>query len=154
MNIPKAVLAGAALAFHCAMGAAAGTGPLTVTDPWVRATVPGQKVAAAYMSLTASSRVALVAAKSPAARKAELHSMTMEAGVMKMRQVARLDVMPGKPLVLAPGGYHLMLVDVARELKAGEKVSIVLTVEDDKGARRDINVDAPVREAAAQPHKH
>lgn len=150
----KAILA-AAIWLHCASAAAAGTEPLSITDPWVRATVPGQKVAAAYMSLTASSRVALVAAKSPAARKAEIHSMTMEAGVMKMRQVARLDVVPGKPLVLAPGGYHLMLVDVVRELKAGEKVSLAVTVEDEKGVRRDVNVEAPVREAAAQPqHKH
>src|SRR5256885_8123754 len=63
---------------------------------WVRGTVPGQTTAGAYMELTSDRRARLLGAESPAAGSAEIHEMTMEGNVMRMRPVARLDLPPGK----------------------------------------------------------
>jgi periplasmic copper chaperone A len=105
---------------------------VTVSKPWVRATVPGQKVAAAA---------------SPAAKTAEIHEMNMDNGVMKMREWPRLELPAGKTVVLKPGGYHIMLVDIAKPLKAGDSVPITLTVESADKRRSTIEINAEVRDA-------
>ncbi len=136
------------LAF-AAFGVAFGSEPITVRDAWVRATVPGQKVAGAYMDLTSAQSVALVAAATSAAQKAELHTMAMEAGVMKMRPVAKIELPARQTVSLKPGGLHVMLIGVKHELKAGERVPLTLTVQDAKGARSTLEVEAAVRDTAS-----
>ena len=64
----------------------------SVSNPWVRATVPGQEIAGAYFDITAKVPAALIAAASPVAARAELHAMTLDGGVMKMRPLAKLDL--------------------------------------------------------------
>ncbi|MEK7876115.1 MAG: copper chaperone PCu(A)C [Pseudomonadota bacterium] len=149
--------------FACAVATAFLIGPrapalatdaISVSKPWVRATVAGQSVAGAYMDITAWSNAALVGAASPVAAKAELHTISMDGGVMKMRPLDKLDLPAGKTVNLKPGGYHVMLIDVRRELKAGERVPITLTVQDPHGARSTLKVDAEVRAAAAGGHMH
>lgn len=126
----------------------------SVSKPWVRATVPGQSVAGAYMDITAKGNAALVGVASPVAAKAELHTMTMDGGVMKMRPLDKLDLPAGKTVNLKPGGHHVMLVDIRRELKAGERVPLTLTVQDAHGARSTLKVDAEVRAAAGDHALH
>jgi len=87
-----------------------------VVDPWVRSTVAGQTVAGAFMKLESPVAESLVGASSPAAARVELHRTIMEGTVAKMRPVARIDLAPGKPVELKPGGYHIMLVDIAKPL--------------------------------------
>jgi hypothetical protein len=146
-----------ALAFLLAAAAAQAAEPVTVTDPWVRATAPGQKVAGAYMELTSPGGGALVAAASPVAGVVELHTMKMEDGVMKMRAVARIELPAGQPVTLAPGGYHVMLMNLKQELRPGDTVPITLTVEGRDQAKSSVVVKAQVREAQAgaghPPHK-
>jgi copper(I)-binding protein len=125
---------------------------VSVSNPWVRATVPGQSVAGAYMDIAATASAALVAVESPVAGKAELHTMTMDGGVMKMRALGRLDLPANKTVNLKPGGYHVMLIDIKRELKAGERVPLTLTLQDQKGGKSTLQVDAEVRAAAAGGH--
>lgn len=140
-----------------AAAAAAAADPVTVSDPWVRATAPGQKVAGAYMELTSPAGGALVAAASPVAGVVELHTMKVEDGVMKMRAVPRIELPAGQAVKLAPGGYHIMLMDLKRELKPGDGVPIVLTVEGRDQTRTNVEVRAQVREVGAgaeHPHKH
>jgi periplasmic copper chaperone A len=119
---------------------------VTVSKPWVRATVPGQKVAAAYMEIRSSENAALVGAASPAAKTAEVHEMSMDNGVMKMRETPRLELPAGKTVALKPGGYHVMLTDIVKPLKAGDTVPITLTVETPDKQRKTVKVKAEVRE--------
>jgi copper(I)-binding protein len=133
-------------------GAALAADAVSVSNPWVRATVPGQSVAGAYMDITAKARTALVAVESPVAGKAELHTMTMDGGVMKMRPLEKLQLPANKTVNLKPGGYHVMLIDIKRELKAGERVPLTLTLQDQKGGKSTLQLDAEVRAAAAGGH--
>lgn len=136
----------ALIAAGCA--GAARAQPVTVKDAWVRAPAPGQKVAAAYMELEGRTHSVLTGVASAAAARAELHSTSMEEGVMRMRPVARLALPAGSTVKLAPGGLHIMLVDLRRPLRPGDKVPLTLTVERAEAASRSIfTVEAVVREA-------
>ncbi len=94
----------------------------TVQDAWVRATVPQQKATGAFMKITAARPMKLVGVKSPAAPVAEIHEMRLQDNVMKMRPVDKLDLPAGQAVELKPGGYHVMLMDLAKPVKAGDTV--------------------------------
>jgi hypothetical protein len=130
--------------------------PAGVKDAWVRVPAPGQKVAGAYMEITGRTSLWLMAVASPVAARAELHSTTMEDGVMKMRPIEKLELPGGRAVRLAPGGLHIMLIDLKQALKPGDKVPITLTVvRDDLTSRAHFTVQAEVREAAAaKGHQH
>ena len=129
-----------------------------VTDAWVRATVPGQKTASAYLELTSDRDAALVAAGSPAARSVELHSMSMHEGVMRMRALPRIELPAGKAVKLSPGGLHIMLIDLKQPLKAGDTVTLNLSVQEtgpSKGmSLTTLEIQAPVRSLAGADHRH
>jgi copper(I)-binding protein len=132
-----------------------------VTDPWVRATVPAQKSAGAFMSVQSSANVRLVGVSTPAAGRAELHEMAMENNTMRMRQVDGIDLPAGKPVNLASGGYHVMFFDLKRQLKEGETVPVTLVVVDGAKKRSSVTVEAQVRpltyvapKAAEHMHGH
>lgn len=126
---------------------------LEIKSPWVRGTVAGQKATGAFMELSSPSGAAIVGASSPVAGVTEVHEMKMDGGVMKMRAVQRLDIAAGKPVSLAPGGYHVMLMDLAQPLKEGEKVTLTLTFADKAGKKTTQDVTAVVRPLAGG-HKH
>ena len=75
---------------------------VSVTDPWVRATVPQQKATGAFMQLKADQSMRLVAGKSPVAGVVEIHEMAMDNGVMKMRQIPGIEIPAGQTLALKP----------------------------------------------------
>jgi len=148
--LPVLVLCAAAM--HAAPAPAQ---PVTVKDAWVRAPAPGQKVAAAYMELTSRGNMALIGVASPAAARAELHSTTVEQGVMKMRPVDKIELPAGKAVKLAPGGLHAMLVDLKQPLKTGDKVPLTLTVQRPDAASRSVfTVQAVVRDGPAEKSHH
>lgn len=118
---------------------------VNVTAPWVRATVPAQQSTGAYMHLVAPAGGRLVGVKSPIAAQVELHQMEMSGEMMKMRQVDGIDLPAGKGVNLASGGYHIMLVGLKRQLKAGEAVEITLLVEGKDKKREDVTVKVPVK---------
>jgi periplasmic copper chaperone A len=101
-----------------------------VSGVWARATAPGQKVAGVFLEITASADARLVGARTPAASVAELHFMSMEGGVMRMREVEQIDLPQGATISLKPGGYHVMLFDLKRPLRPGESIPLTLTVLD------------------------
>ena len=121
---------------------------VATTNAWVRATVPGQSVAGAYLDITASAPTSLIAVESSVAGKGELHLMSMDGGVMKMRPVGKIELPANQAVNLKPGGYHVMLMDIKRELKAGERVPLKLTLQDSRGVTSTLEVDAEVRAAA------
>ena len=118
---------------------------VTVDTAWVRATVAQQKATGAFMTLTAARDSKLVAASSPVAGAVEVHEMKMDGDVMRMRQLPALTLPAGRPVTLSPGGYHLMLLELKRPLKDGDKVPLTLEIEDAHQVRSKIVVEAPVR---------
>jgi copper(I)-binding protein len=129
--------------------AASAHGQVEARAAWVRGTVLGQTTAGAYMELTSDRRASLLGAESPAAGSAEIHEMKMEGNVMRMRAVSRLELPPGRTVELKPGGYHMMLVDLKRQLKKGDLVPIRLKVELSDKTIKTIQVVAEVRELAS-----
>src|ERR1700730_15683980 len=83
---------------------------LDVANAWSRAT-PGKRANdAAYVTITSPTADRLAAASTPVAKKAELHTMSMQGMVMKMRPITGLDIPAGQPVTLKPGGEHIMLM--------------------------------------------
>ena len=120
--------------FAFASGAAAGefgVGDLVVEQPWARATPGKGKTGAAYLTLSNHGATAdrLLAVATPIAKRAELHGHMMDAGVMKMRPVTAIEVAPGTPTVLQPGGLHVMLMGLRAPLKEGDRFPLTLTFE-------------------------
>jgi hypothetical protein len=102
-----------------------------------------QAVSAAYMVLVNNSANAdaIVKAESDVAKTVELHNVIMENNVMQMRQVEAIEVPANGQVELKPGGFHVMLIGLTRDLKEGEEVVIKLTTRSGK----TIEVKAPVR---------
>ncbi len=107
--------------------AQAQTSGVHAEQPWARATAPQQKVGAAYVTLTSPADDRLMSASSPVAGRAEVHEMTMEGNVMRMREQTDGIALPaGKAVTLAPGGYHIMLTDLHKPLVAGQVIALQL----------------------------
>jgi periplasmic copper chaperone A len=126
--------------------AASAAAQVTVDQPWVRATAPGQPVAAAYLKIKSAQAAALVAVRTPVTARAGIHEMKMEGGVMKMRPVARIELPAGKTVELEPGGYHLMLMNIAKPLRPGETVPMTLVIEGPDKKRTEVKINAEVRD--------
>jgi len=126
---------------------------VSVADPWVRGTVAPQKATGAFMKLTSPTDAALIAASSPAAKQVEIHEMAMVNNVMRMRPVAELALPAGKEVALKPGGYHVMLMGIERQLKQGDVVPITLTIRGKDGKTQTVEVKAPVRDLTASAPK-
>ena len=117
-----------------------------VKDPWVRGTVAQQKATGLFAQITSTAGGKLVSASSPVAGIVEIHEMAMDGNVMKMRALpAGLDLPAGKAVDLKPGGYHVMLMDLKKELKAGDTVPVTLVIEGADKKRETVEVQAPVR---------
>jgi copper(I)-binding protein len=120
-----------------------------VKNAWVRSTVPAQTASGAFMEITSREAAQLVGVSTPAASSAEMHEMHMEGDVMKMRAVEKLALPAGKPVVLGPGGYHLMLLGLKHPLTRGSRVPLTLQIESAGGKRSTVGVSAEVRDATA-----
>lgn len=119
---------------------------IKVENAWMRATAPGQAVAGAFMEITCPVNAKLVGATSPAAGKLELHTMSMDNGVMEMRQVPAIDLPKGKTIKLAPGGLHVMLFDLKQPMKQGTTIPVTLDIVNADKQHENIKVDVTVRD--------
>lgn len=128
---------------------------VTVKDAWIRGIAPGQHATGAFMQLASPADTTLVAVTSPIAKVGEIHTMTMDNGVMRMRALPSLPVPAGKAVELKPGGYHVMLLDLTGPLADGAQVPLTLTFSDASGKRSTQTVNAVVRPlAGGPPTKH
>jgi copper(I)-binding protein len=147
------------LAAFLAAFSAVAIAQITVTDPWIRATVPQQRATGAFMVLKSAADVRIVEARSPVAGIVEIHEMKMEGDVMKMRPIPALDVPAGRAVELKPGGYHVMLMDLKGQIKPDDKVPLTLVVEGRDRTREILEVTAVARSPQAatpkspSPHK-
>lgn len=103
-------------------------GEVTVTGAWIRATAPGQDSASVSLNITSKQDGSLVGVKSPEAEHAQIHTMDHADGMMRMREVDALPLQANQETRLGHGD-HLMLVGLKRPLKAGDSVSLQLTIE-------------------------
>jgi copper(I)-binding protein len=117
---------------------------VTITNAWVRGTVPAQTSTGAYMTLKSTEDVKVVAASSPAAKVVEIHEMSMNGTTMEMRAVPALPLPAGKVVEMKSGGYHVMLMGLAKPLGKDDVVPITFTVEDKGGKRTTVEVKAMV----------
>ncbi len=135
-------------------------GDIAIAHPHARATVPGQPAAAAYIGLDNAGKAGdkLVGASSPVAKSVEIHTMSMDNNVMRMREVKAIELAPGAKISMKPGdGYHLMLLGLTKELKAGDKFPMTLVFEKFGPLEVSVSVDAPkpkAEAAAAMPAEH
>jgi copper(I)-binding protein len=107
-------------------------GDLVITQPWSRATPGGAKIAGGFLTIENKGAAPdrLISGAGDIAGKVEIHEMAMNNGVMTMRPLDKgLVIEPGKTVKLAPGGYHLMLMDLKQPFKQGDKVPVTLEFE-------------------------
>ena len=102
-----------------------------IDKPWIRASAPGQKIAAGYMTVRnkAAQSDRLVGASSPMAAKVETHVNVKDGDIQRMREVKGYEIPANGAFELKPGGAHLMFVDIKRPFKEGEKILAVLKFE-------------------------
>lgn len=113
-----------------AIGAEYRLGALRISQVHARATAPGQSSAAVYLTIDNSGAVAdeLLSVKTPVATTANLHSMSMNGNVMKMREVERIAVAPAAKTSMSAGhGYHIMLTGLRSPLVAAQTIPLELT---------------------------
>ncbi len=121
-----------ALAALCAPPVAAHehrAGSLAITHPWTKQTAPGQSVGGGFMTIANNGANAdqLTGGSTPFAERVEIHTMSMDGGVMRMRPLREGLAIPAHGSVaLAPGGYHIMLVGLKKPLALGSQVPLTL----------------------------
>ncbi len=137
---------------------AASAADIEVKSAWVRGTVSAQTMSGAFMEIISKGGATLVGASTPVAEDVEVHEMKLEGGVMKMRAAPRLVLPAGKTVVLKPGGYHIMLMGLKQQLKAGDVVPITLKLESAKREIETVTLSAEVRaltaSSGASSHDH
>ena len=123
------------------------TKDVLIRDGWVQEVPPSQKITAAYLTIEnrSGADISLQAAKSEVAQVVELHKMELTDGMMKMRKVETIDIAAGGTVELKPGGYHLMVIGLKKELKEGDMISITLQFSHD--IRKTITIPVKPRSA-------
>ncbi|MBB2972086.1 DUF1775 domain-containing protein [Mesorhizobium sp. RMAD-H1] len=135
--------------------AAVKAGSIDISGPFLRAMVPGAKVGGGFVTLENEGKDAdrLVGASSPAARRVEIHEMTMENDVMRMRQLKDgIEVPAGGKVELKPGGLHLMFMDVAKPFREGDTVPV--TLEFEKSGKVEVMFKVGAAGASSTEHQH
>jgi periplasmic copper chaperone A len=121
-------------------------GSIEVDNPWSRATPKGAKVAAGYLVIknNGTDPDRLVGGTSPAAGKVEVHEMSMDKGVMKMRPVSGgLEIKPGETVELKPSSFHLMMFDLKQQIENGKPFKASLNFEKAGPVEVEFTVVAP-----------
>ncbi|MEZ6022823.1 MAG: copper chaperone PCu(A)C [Hyphomonadaceae bacterium] len=125
---------------------------LTLSGPWAAPTPNGVDVSAGYVTIRNGTAEAdtLIAVSTPRATRSEIHQMSMDGGVMRMRAMERLEVPAGGEVALAPGGMHLMFFGVSEPFVQGETIPVTLTFEH----AGDVDLQMQVRAGATHGNGH
>ncbi len=147
MNIKLAAMTAVLLGLASAASAHDySVGELHIGHPYALVTPPGAKAGGAYLSIDNKGKAAdkLLRASTARAGSVELHTMSMDGNVMRMRMVPAIDVAPGATVKLAPGGLHVMLQDLKQPLRKGDKFLMTLVFQ----RAGEVKVDIVVQDAA------
>ena len=150
----KSILLAAAFALivNSAFAAEYKAGSIQIKDPWARATPKGSEVGGGYMTLTntGSEPDRLIGGSNAVAGKFEIHEMSMDDGVMKMRMMPKgIEIKPGQTVELKPGSYHLMFIGLKQAFEQGKRVKGTLQFE--KGGT--VEVEYAVEAIGGTPRK-
>lgn len=115
---------------------------VTIEGAWARATVPNQSATGVFMRLTAQKDVVLTGASSPVAGIAEVHEMTMDKDIMRMRAAGHVPLKAGQTIELKSGGLHIMMMDLKKQIKAGESVPLTLSFKAADGTVSTVETNA------------
>jgi len=132
MKTTITALAALALLVTSAMAHDYKVGSLKIDHPWARATPKGASVGGGYMKITNTGTTPdrLVGGSSTVSGRFEVHEMSMDNGIMRMRPLKDgLEIKPGQTVELKPGSFHIMLLDLKQPLKENERVKGTLTFE-------------------------
>lgn len=132
-------------------------GDLSISNPWARQTAPGQSNGGGFMTIANRGKGAdrLVGGSSPAAAKVEIHTMSMDGGIMRMRPVKEgLAVPAGGKLELKPGGYHIVLIGLKTPLERGKRVPLTLKFENAGMTTVDLKVESITYGMEGESHDH
>jgi copper(I)-binding protein len=142
----------ALLASSLLFASSAALAEVKVEDPWIAEAPPGAAVLAGYMQLHNHSAhdQALVGATSPAFAQVELHRSVEQDGVARMARQEQVEVPAHGSLTLQPGGYHFMLMQPSKPLKAGDRVPLSLQF----GSGERVELEVPVRKKMMGGHHH
>ena len=127
----------------------AAAGGLKISAAWARATPKGAPVGGGYLTITNTGTAPdrLIGGMSDTATRFEIHDMSMDNGVMKMRPVPNgIEIKPGQTVELKPGGYHVMFVGLKKPFAQGEHIKATLKFE----KAGDVAVDFVVEGIGAQ----
>ena len=148
---PLALAASLLISALISVAAIAQTGTVEITDAWARATPGGAENGAAYLTLRSPTADRLTGVSSPVAEKTQLHQMTNDGGVMRMREVSAIDLPAGQNVTLKPGGLHIMMMGLKHPLQPGQSLPLILTFE--KAGKREVAA-AVGRVGAMGPDTH
>ncbi|GAA3534073.1 copper chaperone PCu(A)C [Zobellella aerophila] len=125
-------------------------GALQIDHPWSRAVPPMAKVAGAFLSINnqGGEEDVLLGARTPLAEKVEIHQSMLEGDMMQMRQVSALPIPAHGEVVLKPGGYHLMLINLSSQPGEGDRFPLILQFEKAGEVEVEIAVEAAVKKDA------
>lgn len=147
-----------AVALSAILSVPAWSADVRIVNAWARATAPGQAVAGVFMDLSADRPMSVVGGASPASERVELHTMSMQDGVMVMRPIPEIPLPAGQTVQLKPGGLHVMLIGLKAPLQEGKTVPLTLQVRDAGGKVKELQVEAQVRRpgerSGGMTHKH
>jgi copper(I)-binding protein len=106
-------------------------GSIEINSSWSRATPKGAQTAIGYMTIKNNGSTAdrLVGGSIDIADRFQLHAMTMEDGVAKMRELSGVEIKPGQTVEFKPGGSHIMFVDLKHPLSKGDHINGTLVLE-------------------------
>ena len=126
---------------------------ISADNAYAKATPPNVKNSAVFMDITNNmpKAVRLISVSTDASQSAELHTHKHEDGMMKMVQIDSIEVPAEGSVSLKPGGLHIMLMDVKKPIKAGDKVNLTLKFSD--GRIVDV-IDIPVKNLETSGHAH
>ncbi len=125
---------------------------ITVSDGFIRESIPGTTITSAYMTLknTSEKSVTLVGASSEISARIEIHEHTMSNGMMNMRQLESIVIDSKDTVILQPSGLHLMIFDIKEPLKHGDLITLTLHFS----SHPDVEVQLPVQSIKRKQHHH
>jgi len=119
--------------------------PIRIADPWVRATVAGQLTAAGYVEFHSKKPMRLIKVTSPQAGAVRIHRAVHQNDVMRMEELAALEIPANETITLAPSGLHFMLTNLKSPLAAGDEATLSFTFELADKSTLQVNALAEVR---------
>ena len=126
-------------------------GGMDVYQPWARPARQGENGAVYFVLENQFSETQeLIAAMSDVAEAVEIHETRMSGDVMQMHRLEAVPLEPGAEVIFEPGGLHVMLIGLRRELKIGDEIEITLQFTDFE----DLTVQVPVQDAPANAGEH